>query len=294
MFDAAVTVATATVWRLLPPAAGGQIVISRLSIHGLRAGPLSSFYDQGGSPGRLPLLLRPQYTSSDSLSNYALTRVSGSQAGLPLLFFSPSAAAFFRGTPDPTLGFPSRPAGRPGPGPGPSPLQPGDVPGFFRSGDAWWRGPGRAVPGPGSRLGTRAGPRPGPARARGFRRLAGTAVAGLRPYRPHPLGRYAVFLSVLACVLFRRRRAALWEPCCAAWLLLRRALGPSFYSEQWCWPGRSPGCRLRRRPELPCVIKLSHLVSSGLLFFPTPPEPSLYGCARAPPPSLFGCMAWAG
>ena len=87
MFDAAVTVATATVWRLLPPAAGGQIVISRLSIHGLRAGPLSSFYDQGGSPGRLPLLLRPQYTSSDSLSNYALTRVSGSQAGLPLLFF---------------------------------------------------------------------------------------------------------------------------------------------------------------------------------------------------------------
>jgi hypothetical protein len=87
MFDAAVTVATATVWRLLLPAAGGQVVFSRLSIHGLRAGPLSSFYDQGGSPGRLPLLLRPQYTSSDSLSNYALTRVSGSQAGLPLLFF---------------------------------------------------------------------------------------------------------------------------------------------------------------------------------------------------------------
>ena len=61
-------------------------------------------------------------------------------------------------------GFPSRPAGRPGPGPGPSPLQPGDVPGFFRSGDAWWRGPGRAAPGPCSRLVARA--RSGRPRAR--------------------------------------------------------------------------------------------------------------------------------
>ena len=213
MFDAAVTVATATVWRLLLPAAGGQVVFSRLSIHGLRAGPLSSFYDQGGSPGRLPLLLRPQYTSSDSLSNYALTRVSGSQAGLPLLFFSPSAAAFFRGTPDPTLGFPSRPAGRPGPGPGPSPRQPGDVPGFFRSGDAWWRGPGRDAPGPGSCLVARAGPRPAPARAWGFDvrrgRLRGFAHLALTLWVATPS---FPSLAVLACVLRRRRCAALWEP----------------------------------------------------------------------------------
>ena len=73
-------------------------------------------------------------------------------------------------------GFPSRPAGRPGPGQGPGPLQPGDVPGFFRSGDAWRRGPGQAAPGPGSRLVVRARPPPDPARVRGFRRQAGTAA----------------------------------------------------------------------------------------------------------------------
>ncbi len=43
MFDAAVTVATATVRQLLLPAAGGQVVFSRFSIHGLRAGPFYHF-----------------------------------------------------------------------------------------------------------------------------------------------------------------------------------------------------------------------------------------------------------
>ena len=110
-------------------------------------------------------------------------------------------------------GFPSRPAGRPGPGPGPSPLQPGDVPGFFRSGDAWWRGPGRDAPGPGSCLVARAGPRPAPARARGFDvrrgRLRGFAHLALTLWVATPS---FPSLAVLACVLRRRRCAALWEP----------------------------------------------------------------------------------
>jgi hypothetical protein len=89
----------------------------------------------------------------------------GSQAVLGLLFFSPSAATICRGTPDPTLGFPGRPAGRPGtqPGPDPGPVLRGDVPGFLRSMFAWTGragtrpgtgarapAPGRAGPGAGS------------------------------------------------------------------------------------------------------------------------------------------------
>jgi hypothetical protein len=89
----------------------------------------------------------------------------GLQAVLGLLFFSPSAAALCRGTPDPTLGFPGRPAGRPGTQPGPDlgPVPRGDVPGFLRSMFAWTgragtrpgagpraRAPGRAGPGAGS------------------------------------------------------------------------------------------------------------------------------------------------
>ena len=53
MFGAAVTVASATVWRLLPPAAGGQVALSRLFQSRSAGRPLLSFYDQGGSPGRL-------------------------------------------------------------------------------------------------------------------------------------------------------------------------------------------------------------------------------------------------
>ena len=109
----------------------------------------------------------------------------GSQAFLGLLFFSPSssAAALCRGTPDPTLGFPGRPASRPGtqPGPDPGPVLLGDVPGFLRSMFAWT---GRAGTRPGT--GPRAlAPGPGPGRARsrlarrGFRRQAGVAAAGL-------------------------------------------------------------------------------------------------------------------
>jgi hypothetical protein len=247
MFDAAVTVATATVWRLLLPAAGGQVVFSRLSIHGLRAGPLSSFYDQGGSPGRLPLLLRPQYTSSDSLSNYALTRVSGSQAGLPLLFFSPSAAAFFRGTPDPTLGFPGRPAGRPGtqPGPDPGPVLLGDVPGFCRSMIAWSCGPGRGpararAPG---RAGPGAGSHDGGFDDRPGWRLRGFPSSGCRAPPALFSPAWVILLLRLPCLvcllpccscagprsrpgegaLPRRLRAALWEPCGATRLWLLRA-----------------------------------------------------------------------
>jgi hypothetical protein len=125
-------------------------------------------------------------------------------------------------------------AGRVGPRPGPA--------------RAWWCGPGRAAPGPCSPSGvsTSGGDGCGASRLRD---------AGLRPYRPHPLGRYAV-LSFCACVyaVSSTMRGSLGA-------LLRRALGPSFYSEQWCWPGQSPSRRLRRRPELPGVIKHSHLVA---------------------------------
>ena len=86
MIDAAVTAATAKVWRLLLPAAGGQVAFSRPSSHGLRAGPFYRFYDQGGSPGRLPLLFCPQYTSSDSKSDYA-TDASQWVAGFSSLAF---------------------------------------------------------------------------------------------------------------------------------------------------------------------------------------------------------------
>ena len=155
VIDAAVTVVTVTVWRLSLPAAGGQVAFSWLSSHGLRADPFYHFMTR--AVRRAASLYYSALSTPLVILNQTmlLTRLRGSQAPLPLLFFSPSAAAFFRGTPDPTLGFPSRPAGRrpparapagPGPGLGPGSLQLGDVPGFFRSGDAWWRGPGRDAP----------------------------------------------------------------------------------------------------------------------------------------------------
>ena len=95
----------------------------------------------------------------------------GSQAVLGLLLFARAAATLGRGTPDPTLGVPGRPAGRPGPQPVPGPVRLGDVPGFFRSMVAWGRGPDRGrAPGRG-RL-ARARRRPA---SRGFRRQAGGA-----------------------------------------------------------------------------------------------------------------------
>ena len=105
----------------------------------------------------------------------------GSQAVLGLLFFSPSAAALCRGTPDPTLGFPGRPAGRPGTQPGPDP---GPV---LRGGRAGLPPIHVRLDGPGRdsarHRGTGPGPGPGRARSRlarrGFRRQAGVAAAGL-------------------------------------------------------------------------------------------------------------------
>jgi hypothetical protein len=89
VIDAAVTVVTVTVWRLSLPAAGGQVAFSWLSSHGLRAGPFLSFYDQGGSPGRLPLLFCPQYTSSDSKSDYATDASQGVAGFSSLAFLQP-------------------------------------------------------------------------------------------------------------------------------------------------------------------------------------------------------------
>ncbi len=141
----------------------------------------------------------------------------------------------------PPFGFLSRPAGRRRPAR--ATAGPGHASAGGRVGpeDAGRPGPRRA------RLATalggagRPGPRPDPARARGFRRQAGTAAGPPDSGTPGFACAILTFLvatpsclssSAFACVLFRRRRAALWEPCGAAWLVLRRALGPSFYSEQ--------------------------------------------------------------
>ena len=105
----------------------------------------------------------------------------GSQAVLGLLFFSPSAATLCRGTPDPTLGFPGRPAGRPGTQPGPDP---GPV---LRGGRAGLPPIHVRLDGPGRDSARHRAPGPalGPGRARsrlarrGFRRQAGVAAAGL-------------------------------------------------------------------------------------------------------------------
>ena len=192
----------------------------------------------------------------------ALMLFVGTQAILGLLFFSPSAAALCRGTPDPTLGFPGRPAGRPGTQPGPDlgPVPRGDVPGFLRSMFAWT---GRAGTRPGTGPGTRAGPGPEPARTTGVSttgRGGGCGAsrlrdAGLRPHCSHPLGSFCCCVCLAWCVcccscagprsrpgegaLPRRLRAALWEPCGATRLWLRRAPAPFLCSEQCAGQGGS-------------------------------------------------------
>ena len=188
----------------------------------------------------------------------------GAQAILGLLFFSPSAAAPCRGTPDPTLGFPGRPAGRPGtqPGPDPGPVLLGDVPGFLRSMFAW-TGPGRDSAR--HRARSRAGPGPEPARTAGVSttcRGGGCGAsrlrdAGLRPHCSHPLGSFCCCVCLAWCVcccscagprsrpgegaLPRRLRAALWEPCGATRLWLRRAPAPLFFAPSSALARAGPG-----------------------------------------------------
>ena len=96
-----------------------------------------------------------------------------SQAVLGRLFFSPSAATLWRGTPDPTLwlsGSARRPARAPA-GPQPGQVQLGDVPGSSALGGA-----GRVGPGPGS--GRARGPGPA-STSGGFDDWPGGAAAGL-------------------------------------------------------------------------------------------------------------------
>jgi hypothetical protein len=194
----------------------------------------------------------------------------GSQAVLGLLFFSPSAATICRGTPDPTLGFPGRPAGRPGTQPGPDP---GPV---LRGGRAGLPPIHVRLDGPGrdSARHRAPGPGPGPGRARsrlarrGFRRQAGVAAAGLPVFGTPGSARTVLtrlghsvaasaLLGVSAVVparalgadrgpgegaLPRRLRAALWEPCGAKRLRLRWAPAPFLCSEQCAGQGGSrPG-----------------------------------------------------
>ena len=162
----------------------------------------------------------------------------------------------------PPFGFPGRPAGRPGPQPGPS-----------RARSSWGTclalrhrevragsGQARAQAGPGarSRLALRgfrrlAGggrlrgfPSPGrrappalfsPARVTLLLCLSGVGVSAALtiPRGPHGAGRGRSALP-------RRRRAARWEPCGAAWLRLRRAPALFFAPSgalAWVEPGPS-------------------------------------------------------
>ena len=186
----------------------------------------------------------------------------GSQAVLGLLFFSPSAATLCRGTPDPTLGFPGRPAGRPGtqPGPDPGPVLRGGRAGLppihVRLDGPGWDSARHRAPG-------RAGPGPEPARTTGVSttgRGGGCGAsrlrdAGLRPHCSHPPGSFCCCVCLAWCVcccscagprsrpgegaLPRRLRAALWEPCGATRLWLRRAPAPFLCSEQCAGQGRA-------------------------------------------------------
>ena len=156
------------------------------------------------------------------------------QASVP---FSGSSSAVHFQCCDGWLSESARRPGRAGPGSGPAPAggRAGLLP--IRGRVVARAGPGRArallALGGAGRVGPRpgllalggagrAGPRPGPARPRGFRRQAGT-VAGPPDYGTPGFAHTALtlwvatpsFLSVLACTLFRRRCAALWEPCCA-------------------------------------------------------------------------------
>ena len=200
-----------------------------------------------------------------------------SQAVLGRLFFSPSAATLWRGTPDPTLwlsGSARRPARAPA-GPQPGPVQLGDVPGSSALGGAGRVGPG---PGPGR---ARPGPRSGQARAQagpggpGRLALPGVSTTGrggrLRGFpssgrRAPPALSSPAGVTLLLCLsgvgvsaaltiprgplgagrgrsaLPRRRRAARWEPCGAAWLRLRRAPALFFAPSgalAWVEPGPS-------------------------------------------------------
>ena len=185
-----------------------------------------------------------------------------SQAVLGRLFFSPSAATLWRGTPDPTLwlsGSARRPARAPA-GPQPGQVQLGDVPGSSALGGA-----GRVGPGPGS--GRAGGPEPastsGVSTTGRGGRLRGFPSSGRRA--PPALSSPA-WVTLLLCLpgvgvsaaltiprgplgagrgrsaLPRRRRAARWEPCGAAWLRLRRAPALFFAPSgalAWVEPGPS-------------------------------------------------------
>jgi hypothetical protein len=214
-----------------------------------------------------------------------LTCSNESQAVLGRLFFSPSAATLCRGTPDPPLVFPGRPAGRPRPqpGPAPGPVLLGDVPGFFRSFGTGRCGPGRARPGlrPGRGPGL---PRPRSRLAlRGFRRLAGGAAAGLSEFGTPGSARtiltrsgHSVAVSAwcwCVCCLDDLARASRSRPgggvlCLdavarlAGSLVAPRGFGcaglrPFSLLRAVRWPGWSPGRRLHHRPEPLGVIELT-------------------------------------